>query len=213
MKQLMISGLLTLALVGCASSQTQKQDDAPIAEDASAAEAAAPAEKPVAETEVSTEATTATAGLPAEADGRIQMDKSLIRFDDGDSLGYDTIEIRILGLDTPEIIHEDHGIFEDQPRGREAAAFTQNLIEKAEVVEYLPADTDPYGRSLSHLFVDGELLSIKVIQAGLAYENVSRYGDNGTPELAAMILEAVKDLPQPNFQDPHDWRRANQKRD
>lgn len=150
--------------------------------------------------------------LPAEADKRVVMDKAQILFDDGDTLVYGKEDIRILGMDTPEIIHKEHGFYEDQPFGREAALFTQKTVTEAKVVEYLSCGKDPYGRTLAHIFVDGELLSIRVIKAGLAYENISRYGDNGTPELAMLILQASKGLPKPAFEDPHTWRRSHKQK-
>jgi endonuclease YncB( thermonuclease family) len=140
----------------------------------------------------------------------ISMDKSKIKPDDGDSFFYKDITIRILGIDTPEIIHKDHGIFEDQPYGREAAAMTTNTLAKAKIIEYIPSEDDKYGRLLAHIFVDGELLSVLLIKAGLAYETISYYGDNGFPDLAEKILMAVRESPQPKFEKPYKWRRKHQ---
>lgn len=150
--------------------------------------------------------------LPEEASKRVVCDKATLKPDDGDSFSCNGVDLRILGIDTPEITHEAHGIYEDQIYGREAAAFTTGLLLNAAVVEYLPVATDPYGRTLGHAFVDGELLSVHVLLAGYAYENVSRYGDNGTPALARLILDVAAPLPIPPFQDPHHWRRENRRR-
>jgi len=109
-----------------------------------------------------------------------------------------------------EIIHEEHGIYEDQPYGRQAAQLTIHLLRKAKAVEYLPFQSDKYGRLLAHVFVDGELLSVHLIRAGLAYENVSFYGDNGFPDLAQRILQAAKESPRPRFENPYLWRRKHQ---
>ncbi len=140
----------------------------------------------------------------------INMDKSKIKPDDGDSFFYKDITIRILGIDTPEIIHKDHGIFEDQPYGRDAAAMTANTVAKAKIIEYIPFEDDKYGRLLAHIFVDGELLSVLLIKAGLAYETISYYGDNGFPDLAEKILEAVRESQRPKFEKPYKWRRKHQ---
>lgn len=142
--------------------------------------------------------------------GLIRIDQHAIRPDDGDTFFYKDLTIRILGMDAPEIIHEAHGIYEDQPYGRQAAQLTINLLRRAKNVEYLPFQLDKYGRLLAHVFVDSELLSIHLIRAGLAYENVSYYGDNGFPDLAKRILRAAKESARPPFEKPYIWRRKHQ---
>lgn len=141
---------------------------------------------------------------------RVKMKNAAIRMDDGDSFYYRGLTIRILGIDAPEIIHEEHGIFEDQPYGRKAAAMTAALLREAKIIEYLPYQNDKYGRLLAHVFVDGDLLSVYLIKAGLAYETVSYYGDNGFPELAQKIVEAAQESPRPPFENPYRWRRKHQ---
>jgi len=68
-------------------------------------------------------------------ESRIQIDKAFIRPDDGDTFYYKDITIRVLGMDTPEIIHKEHGIFEDQPYGREAAKMTWQILTEAKAIE------------------------------------------------------------------------------
>ncbi len=145
-----------------------------------------------------------------EKSARIRIDSTGIRPDDGDTFYYKGLTIRILGVDAPEIIHKEHGIFEDQPYGRKAAAVTMDTLRKAKVIEYLPFQNDKYGRLLAHVFVDGELLSIHLIRAGLAYETISHYGDNGFPDLAERILKAAHESPRPPFEMPYKWRRRHQ---
>ena len=140
----------------------------------------------------------------------IRINQRAIRLDDGDTFFYKDLTIRILGIDAPEIIHEEHGIYEDQPYGRKAAQLTRHLLRRAKTVEYLPFQLDKYGRLLAHVFVDGELLSVRLIRAGLAYENISFYGDNGFPDLAQRILQAAKESPTPTFENPYIWRRRHQ---
>lgn len=142
----------------------------------------------------------------------IMMDKSAIRPDDGDTFFYKDLTIRILGIDAPEITHKEHGIYEDQACGREAAAMTIALLRNASIIEYIPFENDRYGRLLAHVFVDKELLSVHLIRAGLAYETVSYYGDNGFPELAGRILKAARQSPKPAFGRPSTWRRRHQKK-
>lgn len=140
----------------------------------------------------------------------ILMNKSYIRPDDGDSFYYKDIVIRVLGMDTPEIIHKEHGIFMNQPYGLQAAQTTRVILTNAKVIQYLPVKKDKYGRVLAHVFVDGELLSVLLIKAGLAYETISFYGDNGYPKLANRILKAARNSPEPLFENPHNWRRKHQ---
>jgi len=139
----------------------------------------------------------------------IRMNQRDIRPDDGDTFFYKDLTIRILGIDTPEIIHKEHGIYEDQPYGRQAAQLTIQILRKAKTVEYLPYQPDTYGRLLAHVFVDGELLSVRLIRARLAYETVSYYGDNGFPGLAQRILQAAKESRRPLFENPYMWRRKH----
>lgn len=141
----------------------------------------------------------------------IEMDKAKIVLDDGDSFEYDGMGIRTLGMDTPEISHPEHGFFEDQAYGREAAALTAKIINNARSVSYLPHLEDRYGRMLAHIFVDGDLLSIKLIKAGLAYETISHYGDNGFPGLARRILKAAQNSKIKDFIPPYQWRQENRK--
>ncbi len=143
---------------------------------------------------------------------RTAMDKSLVVFDDGDTISYKNITFRILGMDTPEIIHENDGIFEDQPYGRAAAAYTKKLILEAKTMEYLADGYDTYGRTLAHIFINGKLLSVTVIKAGLAYESVSKFGDSGFPGYSRLILAAAKSVPVPPFENPLYWRAKHQHR-
>ncbi len=142
----------------------------------------------------------------------VVVDVALIEFDDGDTFLYRDEPIRVLGIDTPEVAEPDVGIFEDQPYGRAAADSTQALITRARRVEMAYDGRDIYDRRLAHVFVDGELLGVKLLEMGLAYENVSHFGDNGFPDLADRILEAATSAPKPPFEPPHQWRRKHQRK-
>ncbi len=137
-------------------------------------------------------------------------EKSKIEIDDGDTFKCNGLTIRLIGADTPEIAHPRHGISADQEKGREAAAFAKSAIEGAKRVIVAKAGKDRYGRTLAHALIDGELLSVKLIKASLAYETITRYGTNGMPEFALAILETAKSSPAPSFEDPHEWRKKNQ---
>lgn len=140
------------------------------------------------------------------------IDIGRIRFDDGDTFLLDGNPVRILGIDTPETMSPSVGIMEDQPFGRAAAESTRSLMTAASVLEWVPDGEDVYGRRLAHVLVDGELLAVRLIEMGLAYETVTYYGDNGFPELADRILKASLASPKPPFEPPYQWRRKHQKK-
>jgi endonuclease YncB( thermonuclease family) len=154
----------------------------------------------------------ASATRSASYDGAVTINVAEIEFDDGDTFLYRGEPIRVLGIDTPEVAEPDVGIFEDQPFGRAAADSTQALITRASRVEIAYDGRDIYDRRLAHVFVDGELLGVKLLGMGLAYENVSHFGDNGFPDLADRILKAAQDGPKPPFEPPHRWRKKHQKK-
>ncbi len=154
-------------------------------------------------------------GLDAHAasyPGATVVDVTHIRFDDGDTFFVDDEPIRVLGVDTPEIRHPSVGIFEDQPWGVAAAESTKAWIEAAGVIEIAADGRDRYHRRLAHVFLDGELLAVRLIGAGLGYETVSYYGDNGFPDLADRILRAAAEGPKPAFEPPYRWRKNHQRR-
>jgi len=135
-----------------------------------------------------------------------------IRFDDGDSFYLDGEPIRLLGFDTPETKSEGVGIMYDQPFGPVAAESTRVWLTRAKRIEILLDGRGAYGRRLAHVFVDGELLGVRMIRRGLAYENVSHFGDNGFPDLADRFLEAASTSPKPKFQQPYKWRQKHQRK-
>jgi endonuclease YncB( thermonuclease family) len=135
-----------------------------------------------------------------------------ITFDDGDTFLVGRTPIRILGIDTPEITDPAVGIFEDQPFGRAAADSTRAIVSRARVIELAYDGRDIYHRRLAHVFVDGELLGVKLLGYGLAYENVRHFGDNGFPDLADRIIRAADAGPKPAFEPPHIWRKQHQHR-
>lgn len=144
--------------------------------------------------------------------GAVVVELRKIRFDDGDTFFVEKTPIRILGIDTPEVTDPGVGIFEDQPFGRAAAESTQAIVKRARLVELAYDGRDIYHRRLAHVFVDGELLAVKLLGYGLAYENVRHFGDNGFPDLADQIMRAADAGPKPAFEPPHVWRKKHQHR-
>lgn len=138
------------------------------------------------------------------------LDRDRIEFDDGDTFLLDGAPVRILGIDTPETKSPSVGIMEDQPYGPEAADSTRALMTRAVMLEWVPDGRDTYGRQLAHVLVDGRLLAVDLIHMGLAYENVTYFGDNGFPDLAQEILDASRNAPRPPFEPPYRWRKKHQ---
>jgi micrococcal nuclease len=141
-----------------------------------------------------------------------RVSSASVRVLDGDTFVIRGRTIRILGIDTPETRNPEHGIPEDQPFGPEATELARKLVAGSRTVEYLPYRNDKYGRLLAHVFLDGNLYGVRIVEAGLAYETVSFYGDNGFPDLAAEITRAARKAGQPRFEEPFRWRRAHQYR-
>lgn len=144
--------------------------------------------------------------------GARPMVASAIRFDDGDTFETKGETIRVLGIDTPEIAHPRLGVHEGQPYGDVAAESTRVWMMRARLLEIVPDGRDMYGRRLAHVFVDGELLSVRLLRHGLAYETVTHFGDNGFPDLAQQILDTSLASPKPPFEEPYKWKRRQREK-
>lgn len=151
-------------------------------------------------------------GYEPTVKGAVQMTLADVRFEDGDTFFYGGRPIRVLGVDTPEIAHLSLGWDEPQPYGVAAAESTQAWMTRAELIELLPDGKDYYGRRLAHVFIDRELLAVLLIRHGLGYETVTRYGDNGFPDLAQQVLDAWQTAPKPLFEPPGQWRQKHRKK-
>src|SRR5262245_57649287 len=125
---------------------------------------------------------------------RVPVDVSRIEVDDGDTVKIrwrkdDVEDVRILGIDTPETRHPEHNLPYAQEFGPEARGFALGAFAAATEVQLLRAATlDPFGRTLGYLFLNGRNYSVLVVQARLAAETVTHYGDNGFPKEAAEVL-------------------------
>jgi endonuclease YncB( thermonuclease family) len=142
----------------------------------------------------------------------VPVDPSRVRVDDGDTVvvrwSKDDLEtVRILGIDTPETRHLEHDLPYAQAFGPEARAFAQGAFAAATQVELLRSSTlDPYGRTLGYFFLNGRNYSVLAVQARLAAESVTFYGDNGLPAEAAEVLAAAKAAGPLPFEPPHAFR-------
>jgi endonuclease YncB( thermonuclease family) len=141
-----------------------------------------------------------------------RMLRLFLEIRDGDTVVYMGSTMRFLGVDTPELRNPELGFWYDQAYGREAKEFTRRQIREARRVTFVQNGRDRYGRLLVHLLVDGYPLSVRIVEAGLGYETVSVYGDNGFPEIAEMILDASKRHDSLPFEKPYMWRWKNRAR-
>ena len=154
---------------------------------------------------------TAGSHKPGAENGRTKINRLFLEVVDGDTVVYRGVQMRFLGVDTPEVKNPEHGFFRDQPYGREAKNFTRMEIRKAKKVTFSADGYDIYGRLLVHLYVDGYPLSLRIVESGMGYETVSVYGDNGFVEIADRILEASKGAGELPFENPYLWRRKNRR--
>jgi endonuclease YncB( thermonuclease family) len=143
---------------------------------------------------------------------RVRVDPAQVAVDDGDTVvvhwsDRDAETVRILGIDTPETRHLEHNLPYAQAFGPEAMAFARGAFAGATEIELQRAATlDPYGRTLGYLILNGKNYSILAVEARLAYESVSHYGDNGFPDEAAAVLAASKSAGPVAFEPPWEFR-------
>jgi endonuclease YncB( thermonuclease family) len=143
---------------------------------------------------------------------RVPLDPARVEVDDGDTFvvrwSRDDVEtVRILGIDTPETRHVEHDLPFAQAFGPEARAFARGAFAAATRLELLRSRTlDPHGRTLGYVFLNGRNYSVLVVQARLAVESVTFYGDNGLPREAAEVLAAAKSAGPLPFEPPHAFR-------
>lgn len=107
-----------------------------------------------------------------EANGLVKEEATYARAVDGDTvrLMYDGKEavFRLLLIDTPETKHPTKGV---QPYGKEASAYTKNMLENASKIEVefdKGGKTDKYGRYLAYVYADGKMVNDALVRQGLA---------------------------------------------
>jgi micrococcal nuclease len=143
---------------------------------------------------------------------RVAVDLKLIQIDDGDTIQInwgpnDIEEVRILGIDCPETRHIQHDIPYSQMFGEEARAFARGTFATATKVELLRASMlDPYDRTLGYVFVNDKNYSVLVVEARLAEESITAFGDNGFPQEAAVVLATAKGAGPLPFEPPYQYR-------
>jgi len=125
---------------------------------------------------------------------------------DGDTLRIEGQDVRLLGADTPE---RAAPWFDgaQEPWASRATAWTRGALSGARCVDWLPVGTDERGRTLGHVWVDGRPLAALLVEAGLAYETVSRFGDGGRPDVARAITSVRRR--RLDFEPPWRWRQKH----
>ena len=143
---------------------------------------------------------------------RVVLDPARLLVNDGDTITIrwtrtDAETVRILGIDAPETGDMDRDIPHAQPFGAEARAFAQGAFAASRRIELLRSATlDAYGRTLGYVFLDGRNFSVLIVEARLAEESISRYGDNGLPAEAAAVAEAARKAGPLAFESPGAFR-------
>lgn len=143
----------------------------------------------------------------------------VFRIIDGDTVYFEGKKARLLGFDAAEMAFGGGGTGlptrfngDQEPWASEGRDKLRQLIDYSETLEVAIAkQNDKYKRSLIHIYVNGVPVAVPMIEAGLAYETISRYGDNGFPKEAGMILKAASKSEMPKFENPHVWRRTHSK--
>lgn len=126
---------------------------------------------------------------------------------DGDSLHKDGSELRLHGIDAPEL-HQScaNRMGGDYPCGREAQRFLARLIADREL-KCLISETDHYGRGVATCSVGSMEINAEMVRSGwaIAYRrHSSRYGYE-----EAEARKAERGIWQGDFDDPAHWREIN----
>ncbi len=141
----------------------------------------------------------------------VALDLSRVYAMDGDSVGYEGTEIRLLGMDAPEPLSPYYE-GDQEPHASEATAYLAEILRKADRLEVICLDEyDKYNRPLGYVLADGMNVNAEMVRAGLAYENVTFYGHQGLPSYADEVLEVARTAPEPGFEPPHIWRNKHRK--
>jgi hypothetical protein len=104
--------------------------------------------------------TPATPGTPAPAQPQVAK---VTRVIDGDTLKLSTgEEVRLIGVDTPETKHPRKPV---EYFGKEASAFTKQLVEGKEVrLEFDVQRQDKYQRTLAYVYVGEMMVNAELVR-------------------------------------------------
>jgi endonuclease YncB( thermonuclease family) len=125
---------------------------------------------------------------------------------DGDSLRLDGREVRLAGIDAPEL----HQICERGGRPYECGRIARRVLAEKRLAGNMTCrlgGTDRYGRALGRCFVGAEDVNAAMVREGWAVS----YGRYEHEEGEARA--ARRGLWQGTFERPADWRRAHPRHD
>ncbi len=79
-------------------------------------------------------------------------------------------DVRLLGINTPEIAHPKYGKFESDPGGEEAKAFMENLVfgKSVTIIYQREVPRDHYGRILGVVFLNQMCVNLELMMRGYA---------------------------------------------
>src|SRR3989344_4025556 len=93
---------------------------------------------------------------------------------DGDTLevelNNEKVKVRLIGVNTPESVDPRRPV---ECFGKEASVFLKSLVENKNVsleADPTQANLDKYGRYLRYVYANNELINLKLITSGYAYE-------------------------------------------
>ena len=127
--------------------------------------------------------------------------------DDGDTIVLvDGRRVRYLGIDAPEIAHEQHGR-KAEPLGYEALTFNRHLVHRKRVRLELDEEThDAYQRLLAYVFLPGkQMVNEMMIVNGLAH--VLPHWPNR--RYASLLLEAQRTAMEAKRGIWRDWHKID----
>ena len=119
-------------------------------------------------------------GIDYISDGKFNLfsfndreEVEFVRIVDGDTAHFiyegEEVTCRFLAIDTPESVKPDTPV---EPFGKEASDYTKKVLSEADKIEleFDPKSDkeDDYGRLLAWVWVDDELLEVKLLKEGLA---------------------------------------------
>jgi endonuclease YncB( thermonuclease family) len=121
---------------------------------------------------------------------------------DGDSLRLSGREVRLAGIDAPEIKQDCERAGRNYPCGRDARRALVTSIGNNDIICQVKG-LDRYGRSLAKCTRDGRDLGAELVSRGFAIA----YGDYDSEE--AQARHARLGVWAGNFERPADWRRRH----
>ncbi|WP_316959792.1 thermonuclease family protein [Staphylococcus sp. IVB6181] len=150
----------------------QQDNDAAKQEKKEKPKAAAPKKEEISESDKETPDSQQESKVQPSANGLVKEEATYSRAVDGDTVrlmyqGKESV-FRLLLIDTPETKHPKKGV---EPYGKEASAYTKNMLENASKIEVefdKGGKTDKYGRYLAYVYADGVMVNDALVRQGLA---------------------------------------------